>query len=357
MKAKEKFLIVLITLLFVAGFFSENCIAILVPYIRIGKLIETSDLICKGRVIRTDKIGQSERRNEEGQLIAKIDSKVAVFQVDRVIKGGPIIDPLEVEFEDVSQGVYLGYEPLDPNEYVILFLKKKGSKYAFTSQYRGKIHISREPLKVEAKGSDPMALIKQELLNSLKDKDPNATLPSLKILEELKDKSAEVHIDALLDRLDPNAVAVRGQALITLIRIGNIDHIAEAINYIDQETTTRTHKFYKTFLTHSLERIRDPNAIVQLHPLLKHPNELVRSQVAQSLRHIKSPSSIPYLIEGLDDSNVNVRYSCMMGLYKMLGKKGNWGATTNYFRANESEYLSLWKNWWQQEGKEKYGLK
>ena len=357
MKVKEKFLIVLLALSFVVCLFSNNCIATIVPYIPIDKLVETSDLICKGRVIRTDKIGQTERKNKKGQLVGRFDSMVVEFQVDRIIMGGPIIEPLEVEFEQMTAGVVLSHEELKQGEYALVFLKKRGDRYAFTSWFRGKINISNTPLKVVAKGSDPMSLIKQELLNSLRDKNPNATLPSLKILEELKDKSADTHIETLLDRLDPNAVAVRGQALITLIRIGNIDHIAEAINYIDQETTTRTHKFYKTFLTHSLERIRDPNAIVQLHPLLKHPNELVRSQVAQSLRHIKSPSSIPYLIEGLDDSNVDVRYSCMMGLYKILGKKGTWGATTNYFRANESEYLSLWKNWWQQEGKAKYGLK
>lgn len=355
MKSKKEIISGLLVAFFVMMIASpKNSLAFIVPSLSIQELISRSDIVCKGSVVQVVKIGESERRSGDGRLIAKMDSKRAVVHCDRILKGGKISETIEVEFEEVSEGSLLGYEALKQGEYVLLFLKQKNSRYALTSPYCGKIHISNKALQIEADGTDTMALLQQELLNSLRDEDPNRILPSLEVIERLNMKAAAVHIEKLLDS---NDLAVKGQALSTLIMIGSIDHIAEAISYIDEQPVTKAQKKYKLKIIYNLEKISDIQAVPELHVLLKHQNTSVRREVARSLRGIKSPSSIPYLVAGIDDSNVEVRYQCMMGLAKMLAKGGDWAPAYKRFLEDESKPILLWKAWWKEEGELRFGTK
>lgn len=270
MKSKKEIISGLLVAFFVMMIASpRNCLAFVRPSLSIQKLISRSDIVCKGSVVQVGIIGESERRSGDGRLIAKMDSKMAVVHCDRILKGGKISETIEVEFEEVSEGLLWGYEALKQGEYVLLFLKRKNSRYALTSPYYGKIHISNKALQIEADGTDTMALLQQELLNSLRDGDPNIILPALEVIEQLKMKAAVVHIEKLLDSKD---LAVKGQALSTLIKIGSIDHLAEAISYIDEQPVTKAQKKYKLKIIHCLEKINDIRAVPELHVLLKHQN-------------------------------------------------------------------------------------
>jgi hypothetical protein len=340
--------------------FPENCMATPVPYISFPDLVSKSDIICKGEILQVYKIGESEERaGDDGRLLGKINTKVALMRIDRILKGDETSETVEVEFEEVFAGVILPRMMLKKGEYVLLFLKREGERYRLTfkyydGEYRAKIPVSSKELQIEAEGSNPSALVQQELLNSLRNENPNVILPSLIGLEGIKSKASIMHIENLLDS---NDLAVKGQALSTLINIGSINHIAEAINYIDEQPATKAQEVYKTKIIYALENIRDANAVPQLHTLLKHQNALVRREIVRSLRQIRNPSSVPYLIVGLDDSNVNVRYQCVMGIAETLEKGGDWAPSYKIFLEDESKPISLWKAWWQKEGKEKFGVK
>ena len=341
--------------------FTSNCSAMPVPYISFQDLLSKSDFICKGEILQVDKIGESEERAIDGRLLRKIDTKVALVGIDRILKGNETEKTINVEFEEVSlTNVFLPRMTLKKGEYVLLFLKREGGRYKLTFKYygnfRAKIPVSKSNMEIEAEGSNPSALVQQELFNSLKIKDPNVILPLLEALGEIKSKAAIMHIENLLDS---NDVAVKGLALSTLIKIGSIDHIAEAISYIDEQQVAKAQGL-KARIIYVLETIRDPNAVPELHALLKHQNPLVRREVARGLRQIKSQSSIPFFVDGLDDSNVNVRYQCMMGLAEMIGKGkgwkvGNWGPSYRLFLQGQSKYILFWKNWWEEKGKARFG--
>jgi len=339
--------------------FPENSMATPVPYISFQDLVSKSDIICKGEILQVYKIGESEERaRDDGRLLGKISTKVALVRIDRILKGNETRETVEVEFEEVFAGVILPRMILKKGEYVLLFLKGEGERYSFTFKYygkfRAKIPVSRKELQIGAEGSNPSTLVQQELLNSLRDVRSNIVLPSLIGLEGIKSKAAIMYIENLLDS---NDLAVKGQALSTLINIGSINHIVEAINYIDEQPATKAQDVYKTKIIYALGNIRDANAVPLLHTLLKHQNTLVRCEVARSLRRIKSQSSIPYLVDGLDDINLEVKYQCMMGLAKMLGKGGDWAPAYKIFLEDESKPISLWKAWWQNEGKAEFGFK
>lgn len=360
MKSKKEISAALLVIVFATVItFTSNCSATPVPYISFQDLLSKSDFICKGEVLQVDKIGESEERaSDDNRLLGKINTKVAMVGIDRILKGNETEKTIKVEFEEVFAGVILSRMMLKKGEYVLLFLKREGEQYRLTFKYygkfRAKIPVSRKELKIKAEGSNPSALVQQELLNSLRDEGSNIVLPSLIGMEGLKSKASIMHIENLLDS---NDLAVKGQALSTLINIGSIDHIAEAISYIDEQPTTKKRGWYKTKIIYALENIRDANALPQLHTLLKHQNALVRREIARSLRSIKDRSSIPFLVDGLDDSYVKVRYQCMMGLAKILEKYGDFAPAYKIFLEDESKPISLWKAWWQKEGRERFGVK
>lgn len=363
MKSKKEISAALLVIVFATVItFTSNCSATPVPYISFQDLVSKSDFICKGEVLQVDKIGESEERaSDDNRLLGKINTKVAMVGIDRILKGNETEKTIKVEFEEVFAGVILSRMTLQKGEYVLLFLKREGGRYKLTFKYygkfRAKIPVSSGNMQIKAEGSNPSALVQQELLNSLKSKVPNVILPSLIGLEGLKSKAAIMHIENLLDF---NDVAVKGQALSTLIKLGSIDHIAEAISYIDEQPTTKKQGRYKVEIILSLEKVRDANAVPELHALLKHQNALVRREVAASLRSIKDRSSIPFLIEALDDLQEEVRIQAVMGLTEMDivdMRSKYWENPAAEEEKWIERYISLWKAWWQEEGKEKFGIK
>jgi len=331
---------------------TKNCMAFPVSSIR--WVMSQSDLICKGKVVRIDKIGELEKKYSDG-TVAKINVKVAQVEVDRVLKGNGIGKIVEVEFQEE-----LGYEFLQQGEYLLLFLKEEEGRYIFTNPHRGKIDISSKKLQVGVVGTTPIALLEQELLNSLTDENSKMVLSSLEVLGELlspleesnklKSKAAP-WVEKLLSSTNP---VIRGRALAILLRLGNYSHIDEAVRYLDEEKPTPKVRMNKRAICFAFGTIRNPSVVPKLHPLLKHKNDLLRGNVAESLRNIQSKSSIPYFIAGLDDKDEGVRYHCMMGLSKMFEKGGDWAPAYKRFLKNESKHISLWKDWWEKEGKDKF---
>ena len=108
---------------------------------------------------------------------------------------------------------------------------------------------------------------------------------------------------------------------------------------------------YKRRIVNEFVFIRDPALVPRLHLLLKHEDDFLRANVAASLRNIQSSSSIPYFVDGLEDRNRKVRYHCMMGLAKFFKKYVRCAPSYDKFLENESKYISLWKDWWEKEGK------
>ena len=80
-------------------------------------------------------------------------------------------------------------------------------------------------------------------------------------------------------------------------------------------------------------------------------------EVAYSLREMKHKSSIPYFVEGLNDEDQEVRYECMIALAETVGKFQDWAPSIPLFEVDEERYLNKWKQWWQEEGEERYGIK
>ncbi len=342
--------IVFLLLIVMIGF-PQNTTAVPASVLQAAKLIAQSDLVCKGKVTRVDEAG--EIKDNDDVIGVEMIAQVKIL---RVLKGNAMNSTVEVGFQ---RRWYEPYADLQLGEYILLFLKQHAGQYALVHPYHGKILISGRKLEIRAEGTTPLALVQQELVNSLGDEHTKIVLSALERLrqlirslsERLQSQSALQEIGNLTKSQD---VVVRGAALEALIRLGDYSHIDEAIKYLDAEETVREVPFYKVQIARAFGLIRDPSLVPQLHALLQHRDDRLRGAVAGSLRNIQSKSSIPYFVAGLDDPNVEVRYHCMMALAKMFDKGGQWAPGYDLFLQDESQYLSRWKDWWEKEGKVKF---
>jgi len=109
MKSKKEVIKYLLVIFFATvTTFPENCMATPVPYISFQDLVSKSEIICKGEILQVNKIGESEERaRDDGRLLGKINTKVALVRIDRVLKGNETRETVEVEFEEVFAGVIL----------------------------------------------------------------------------------------------------------------------------------------------------------------------------------------------------------------------------------------------------------
>lgn len=347
MKCIEKFLILTIMITAFTLLMVEDSMAVLISHVELCKLVDDSNLVCKGKILNVVKL-EDVVEDYRGAKVT-VENMLASFRVDNIIKGEAPAS-FDIAFNQ-SYKVFLGLTELIEGEYVIVFLREKDGKYNFTNPYRGKIEISSKKLQVRADGTTPLALLEQELINSLTDETPKIVLSSLEVLRELKSKAAVAEIEKLLSH---NNVVVKGGALFALFKIGNYAHIDEAVRYLDEVELTKEVHLYKSKICCAFGTIHDPSVVPKLHLLLKHKNDLLRKKVAESLRQIQSESSIPHLVDGLDDENAEVRYHCMMGLAKMFEKGEDWAPAYKIFLEDESKPILLWKDWWNKEGKERF---
>ena len=103
----------------------------------------------------------------------------------------------------------------------------------------------------------------------------------------------------------------------------------------------------KANLGSDLGRFTDLAAVPALVRFMKSEDPEVRHGAAQSLRHMQDDGSIEAMINGLEDSDWEVRWISVMGLAEVMGKpsgeKESWYPSRDNFRQNEAKYLEHWR--------------
>jgi HEAT repeat protein len=103
------------------------------------------------------------------------------------------------------------------------------------------------------------------------------------------------------------------------------------------------------YLLHNLnyaisEGVKDEAAVPSLARLLGAPHAETRRAAASALRHTGSRAAIPALLSGLNDSDLQVRYYCAVGLAEITGQR-EWRPNMDDFLSQEKRYLNHWREW------------
>jgi len=97
-----------------------------------------------------------------------------------------------------------------------------------------------------------------------------------------------------------------------------------------------------------LRGLKDPEAVPAMSRLLKADDPKTREGAVQALRNIGGDEVIDPLVEGLSDSDAQVRWICAMALTEIV-KPGPTEALpfpgSDQFEAHEELYIDAWKKW------------
>jgi hypothetical protein len=284
----------------------------------------------------------------------------AKVTIKQVIKGQPQRTEIVVGFPGTKKGengamsFLIVLEQLNPGEMVVLLLcpnKERTGTYVFTNPYKSAIRIADSPgvsrlLEAQPPAGEPVLQIAALLVASLKVGSREMVEQTLTDLVNLQGKQAAPAIKALLDHSkDP---AIRGEALSVLIRVGDYSRLKETVEFVSSgDESDPVVLSVKINLSTQMSLVSDADLVAKYYlPLLRNPSDFVRQDAAYAIRHAKLRSAAPQLIEGLEDSDLETRYQCLMGLAETMGWSNYWAPSKELFEQNERGYIRQWKTWW-----------
>jgi len=105
--------------------------------------------------------------------------------------------------------------------------------------------------------------------------------------------------------------------------------------------------------------IKDPSLAGYLIPILASKEAAVRGWAIRALRAMRTPAAVPCLVAALDDPELQNRFGALMALASTLWQEQRehhlpavaiWA-----FERDPDRYTRPWRDWWEREGKAKYG--
>lgn len=104
-----------------------------------------------------------------------------------------------------------------------------------------------------------------------------------------------------------------------------------------------------------LAQFNDPKALPVAQELARSNYPPIREGAVRALRSMKDTRAVPSFVERLDDADNTIRYLAVISLAETLAKfDGDYAPTMYLFDRNPGYYASLWKQWWQDEGKYRF---
>jgi HEAT repeats len=197
-------------------------------------------------------------------------------------------------------------------------------------------------------------------VNDYKDKRPirphcnrGESLTTLVKLGVLPDET-----DQLLEELSHDRKkGLAGGALRLRIERQDIEALAEALDALAAgDSWTRA-------LPWALGKVRTPEAVPLLGRALKYDDPKVRYYACEALRHILADEVAPLLIEAIDDSDLRVAHTALVGLYHLERKEDgqpnplpgvDFAPGPDFFEKDPDKYRENWRAWWTTTGRAKY---
>jgi len=322
----------------------------------IPNLVADSTLVCKGEVTEAPDV-TSTPDTAPPHLTA-----IALVEVSTCFKGDPPpSNVIPVLFDGVIPVAPSPYVVLRRGDYRLFFLKPQddtSGKYVMADQWFGQLPISRL-LAARTRDADPLRQLELDLKAGLQDADHDRLLDSIRMLGNMRHLQSTAELLALLD--SPDAL-VRTYVYQALLRLHDYSVLQEVDQWLETQPEPphelllpRDALFEMQFrLILEIALIRDPATVPVLLRLVNLRSAVMRGQVLQALRAIRSPQSAPSLLQLLDDPDADNGYAAMQALIELSGGGPiDWVPSWPEFRRNPAYYAARCREWWQTEGQQK----
>jgi HEAT repeat protein len=261
---------------------------------------------------------------------------IATLRVDRMIKGRSDKPTLLFRFFIPDS---LAYASIVPTQFGMYFLREtQQQEYVVLNPYYPFIVAAPEAL--TARGSDLNQVV-AELAHVITSSrvSPKERSAAIAALDTVKTVAATA---ALRDAARNKDATLRIQATGALLRRNDISVMSMVENILLRPAESE--KPMLGGLAFNLEGVKDPKAIPSLSRLLDAGDVQTRRGAAAALRNTGSLSAIEPLSKGLEDNDIEVRYSAVIGLAEIT-KQYAHGPAMDLYMQDEQRYLTYWRNW------------
>jgi HEAT repeat protein len=321
--------------------------------LRVKPLIEAADTILLGDVVSVTPDGQAICTLGDSDYTRPVLE--ARLRVQAVPKGEAPAEEVTIRFPSNDLLVLpIEFESMAEGDHCLAFLKTVApGTYEFASLAHGKVLVSAEEPERLPSGT-PERAVEEVLIASLEGPDPQVVVSCIRLLPEIGGDAARDALWKLAQRRDETDRAVRGYALASLLQLDYVPAAEEAAEFLKEPTWSRRVEGAKGRILQGFRETRNPGFIPQLRLLSAPDDPRARENAVYALREMRDPSSIPWLVQALDDSSPEVRHLAMMGLADALGRGGEWTIDVPGFKERGDELIAKWKQWWREEGMKKY---
>ena len=305
-----------------------------------------STLIVKGRVLTVNQLGTIKKPTGDGALT--FQQMTASVQVDEVLKGTLGSGVVTVEFLRNSGGLTT---TLDQDEYALLFLTAApDGGYTFADPQIGKMPITSRNVPAAGASQTTAGKIEAELFASLCDPNREVSRTALVQVANLGSVQSTQAIRNIATAGDPE---FQGLAYAALLRLGDYSLLNQAIRFAEQPGQDLEVTRQQFGVAEAIGDIQNRSVLPALNSLLSSPSVSLRRAAAKAMRGMSDPSSAPFLVRALQDSDADVQYNAVMALAAMAGASAENAPARDSFNQDPAKYLGYWTNWWQASGKGK----
>jgi hypothetical protein len=306
--------------------------------------VERAKVICAGEV---QAVHQEEREMVCVAGLSIVGNwQVADFFIDHLIKGEVTSRKIRVRFfvpRDSMQGVY--FDAIPKGKRCLLFLipmAERKSTYVLVNRTGAMILLSPDrPIGIDR--ATQSEHLKSELLGAIAMKESWIAVAALRSSVQIDLTDVDViRILKEVSKRDDKAVA--GTAL--AMRISRMDKTSLAPARALVESGICPESQCKE-IEAALRQLTASHFFTDLQKILQSPSEFLRRGASYALRHFDTDAVVPALISALGDADQEVRYNAVAGLAHLTSKTGEWFPAYSVFIKHQTFYISLWKNWWE----------
>lgn len=303
----------------------------------LSQLVAESPVVCRGEV--------TEVQNKAGADALS----VGIVKVERFYKGAAPSNTVQVLFRSSADPMFSGLT-LTGGEHLLLFLKPSADAFTFADPYFGKLPVPRQ-MAAQSQDAPPLRQLERDLEAALAGSQHRDVITAILLLGNMGKISSTEPLRKLLPSGDPE---IEGAVYLSLIKLGDYSTLPAVGDYFKLKSPDYRIENLRSQLARAVANIKDPSVLPVLEDFSRSENPLLRRSAVFAMRAMASSSSVPYLVERLDDTDPDVRYLSVMALATIVNKGGDWAPSRELFDQQESESLTLWKQWWDHEGKNEY---
>ena len=320
---------------------------------RIRPIFDSSDLVIAG-TIDSVAISTEQLSTNGAPGWVKQHSRAVVEIRDTYKQDSPTPRRIAVIIDADVPSASSEYSIFRKGDTFLLFLKAlPAGDYALADRFLGATHFAFIPLRPGHAGLDKL----QDTLTmtALRD-DVQDSLRALQLLSGFDSIGSEnlASIGRITLSKDPDLALSAFAALLTS---RNADILRSFSAYLSRYKGN-AEPFALSNIAGKLADLRDKESLLSIENLAESQYVSIRTGAIRSLRARKDIDSVGALVRRLDDGDATIKYLAVITLAETLNKyDGDYAPSMYLFDTRPEYYISLWKRWWEEEGKLRYGPK